>query len=277
MPVRFRRRPTLVPLAAVGLLVGGCAHHPFRTAAPAPPTLEPPAAVAAPAATLPVHPVPPVPSYADVDGRQLEASLTRSRQETQLLQEEIGVLREQLASTSSQLAQARATVPPPPPPPGGPAGMATTPATMQSALAQLSLPGVESRIDGGVVRLDIPADRLFEEGGASLVPGGAAILTQVAGELDRLFPGHFVGIEGHVDTAPAEAGSWGSAHQLTAARSATVFDFLTSHTRMHAGQMFLVAHGPNHPLVSNATAAGRARNRRIELVVYPERTAAARP
>ena len=35
----------------------------------------------------------------------------------------------------------------------------------------------------------------------------------------------------------------------------------------------LVAHGANHPLVSNATAAGRARNRRVELVIYPDRAA----
>ena len=47
---------------------------------------------------------------------------------------------------------------------------------------------------------------------------------------------------------------------------------------MRQGQLFLVAHGSNHPVVSNATAAGRARNRRIELVIYSERsTAAAEP
>ena len=52
-----------------------------------------------------------------------------------------------------------------------------------------------------------------------------------------------------------------------------MFDFLTTRTSMHESQLFLVAHGANHPLVSNATAAGRARNRRIELVVYPDRAA----
>jgi outer membrane protein OmpA-like peptidoglycan-associated protein len=39
---------------------------------------------------------------------------------------------------------------------------------------------------------------------------------------------------------------------------------------LRQGQLFLVAHGSNHPVVSNATAAGRTRNRRIELVVYAE-------
>ena len=56
------------------------------------------------------------------------------------------------------------------------------------------------------------------------------------------------------------------------ARAAAVFDFLTTRTPLKEGQLFIVAHGANHPLVSNATAAGRTRNRRVELVIYPERT-----
>lgn len=268
----------------------GCANNPFRTAPPAPVTpasLEPPPGVAAPAHTLPSTAATTVPpSYADVDGRQLAAALSRSNQDTQLMQDEITALREQLASTSTQLAQTRAaslaapggtTTGRPvtdaslaPPAPGGPVNAAT----MQSAMAQLALPGVDSRFDGSVVRLDIPADRLFEDGTANLLPGGAATLTQVAGELERVFPGHFIGIEGHLDTEPLQSASWTSPHQLTAARSAAVFDFLTTRTKVHEGQLFLVAHGANHPVVSNATAAGRSRNRRVELVVYPERAAA---
>lgn len=268
----------------------GCANNPFRTAPPAPVTpasLEPPPGVAAPAHTLPSTAATTVPpSYADVDGRQLAAALSRSNQDTQLMQDEITALREQLASTSTQLAQTRAaslaapggtTTGRPvtdaslaPPAPGGPVNAAT----MQSAMAQLALPGVDSRFDGSVVRLDIPADRLFEDGTANLLPGGAATLTQVAGELERVFPGHFIGIEGHLDTEPLQNASWTSPHQLTAARSAAVFDFLTTRTKVHEGQLFLVAHGANHPVVSNATAAGRSRNRRVELVVYPERAAA---
>ncbi len=290
MPPRVGRQTALVLRAATLVAVaGGCAGNPFRTAAPAPVTpasLEPPPGVAAPAHTLPQASAgAALPSYADVDGRQLEAALSRSRQETQLMQDEIGALRDQLASTSTQLAQARAaglasaggtTTGRPvadsslaPPAAGGP----VSPATMQSAMTQLSLPGVDPRFDGSVVRLDIPADRLFEEGTASLLPGGTAMLTQVAAELERVFPGHFVGIEGHIDSEPLQNASWRTPHQLTAARAAAVFDFLTTRTKVHEGQLFLVAHGANHPLVSNATAAGRSRNRRVELVVYPERTA----
>jgi flagellar motor protein MotB len=263
----------------VAVSLVGCASNPFRTASPPSPlSLEPPPGVAAPAHTLPpVTTIAAPPSYADVDGRQLEAALVRSREESQLMHDEIAALRDQLAATSSQLAQSRTAGMPPPSTTGGgaPGAAASTPAaTMQSAVVQLMLPDLEPRFDGAVVRIDIPADRLFDGDTANLLPGGVAILTQVAGEVQRVFPGHFIGIEGHLDTAPLPPGSWASSHQLTAARSAATFDFLTTRTPMKEGQLFLVAHGANHPLVSNATAAGRARNRRVELVIYPERTSA---
>ena len=290
----------------------GCSYHLFqKPVAALPVNLMPPPGVAAPAATLPqlsASSAMPLPSYADVDGQQLTATLSRSRDENQLLKDEITVLREQLASTSNQLAASRfptaglaampfgmpgqpgqpgqpsqpgITQPPGPPQgPGGPppftAGMApspaaNTPAGMHAAMGQLAVPGVETRFDGNVVRLELPADRLFEGGSAALRPGGSALLTEVAGEIDRVFPEHFVGIEGHVDTEPLEQAAWGSPHQLTAARAATALDFFTTRTPLRQGQLFLVAHGANHPVVSNATAAGRSRNRRVELVIYPER------
>jgi flagellar motor protein MotB len=255
----------------------GCANNPFKTAPPAVPlSLEPPPGVAAPAHTLPqAMTTSAPPSYADVDGSQLQAALVRSRQESDLMQDEIAALRDQLASTSTQLSQARTVGMPPASTTGGgaPGAAASTPAaTMQSAVADLKLPDLEPRFDGAVVRLDVPADRLFEVGTANLLPGGVATLTQVAAELQRVYPGHFIGIEGHLDTEPLQSGTWASAHQLTAARAAAVFDFLTTRTPLVEGQLFIVAHGANHPLVSNATAAGRGRNRRVELVVYPERT-----
>ncbi|MEI6240897.1 MAG: OmpA family protein [Planctomycetia bacterium] len=270
------RSPTtgLAVMSAIVSCAVGCTQNPFRqSAAPAPPSVtQPPGMAAFAPTTLPAA----SPSFVTADPRQLEAGLARSHQEAQVMQDEISALREQLASTSTQLAQARAaglTAAPAgaasEPPPG-----TMTPVAMQSAMTTLALPGVEKRMDGGVVRIEIPADRLFEPGGANLMPAGSALLTQISDEFERVYPGHFLGIEGHTDTEPLQNASWGSQHQLSVARASAVFDFLTSRTSLKQGQLFLVAHGPNHPVVSNATAAGRARNRRIELVVYPERSGA---
>ena len=267
----------LTVIVALVSCAAGCTQNPFRQAvAPAPPSVTQPPGMAAFAPTTPLPAATAAPSFVDADPRQLEAGLARSRQEAQVMQDEIVALREQLASTSTQLAQARASglaaIPAEEAQAAPPGTM--TPVAMQSAMGMLSLSGVETRMDGGVVRIEIQADKLFEPGGANLMPSGSALLTQISDEVERVYPGHFLGIEGHTDTEPLQNASWGSQHQLSVARASAVFDFLTSRTSLKQGQLFLVAHGPNHPVVSNATAAGRARNRRIELVVYPERSGA---
>ncbi len=257
------------------MAAAGCSNRPaWLTTAPQP--LVAPAAVTTtaqpgfPAATTPI----PLPSYADPGLAAARSAEERSRAESRLLQDEVAALREQLASTSTQLAQARAAARPVPPElPAGAVGPTPSPIApaLADALPRLAVPQATVRPDGGVIRIDLPADRLFEPGTAGLLPGGATILTEAATEIERVCPGHFVGIEGHTDNQPLPAGTRGSAHQLASTRAAAVFDFLTERTALTAGQLFMVAHGPNHPLVSNATAAGRTRNRRIELVIYPER------
>lgn len=273
--MRSRVAGSVGAIVAIMLVAGGgCAGNPFKKATPGPISLEPPPGIAAPAHTLgqlqpPVVSGPVMPSYANLDGRELEAALSRSQQESQVMQDEIAALREQLASTSTQLAQQRSTTQPAATTVAKP--NATPPLVMESAISQLSLPGFETRFDGSVVRIELPADKIFEEGTANIVPGGVAMLTQAAEEIGRVYPGHFIGIEGHLDTEPLSGASWASPHELAAARATSVFDFFTSRTPLVQGQLFIVAHGANHPVVSNATAAGRARNRRIELVVYSER------
>lgn len=265
-----RRRAAFALVATVAAT--GCSNNPFR---PAPVAMTPVGTnttLALPTATAPTFP--PLPSFVDNDPKQLEQQLARSRQETQLAKDELAALREQLAATSTQLSQARAAARPPSPDVGV-AMPAIGASSMEEGMTHLAIPGATARMDGGVVRIELPADKLFEPGTASLLPSGAALLSQAASEVQRTFTGQFVGIEGHTDTEPLQNATWGSPHQFTLARASAVFEFLTARTALDKGQVFVVAHGPNHPVVSNATSAGRTRNRRIELVVYPDRAGVA--
>ena len=259
----------------------GCSSKFLRPeAAPAMISLEPPPGVAAPAHTLPraLPSLPEIPSYSSLDSAQLEGALARSQTENQLMQEELSAIREQLASTTAQLAASRVVARPETSGQvtGSTALLSTVEvvAAMRSAMGQLALDNLQVRLDGSVVRVEVSSDRLFEPGTANLLPVGASLLTQLAADLERVFPRHFLGIEGHLDTESLEGSSWQSAHQLTTAQSSTVFDFLATRTPLSDRQMFLVAHGANHPVVSNATAAGRQRNCRVECVIYPEQAAA---
>ena len=55
------------------------------------------------------------------------------------------------------------------------------------------------------------------------------------------------------------------------ARAQAVFEYLVARSRLRPNQLFVVGHGGNHPVVSNATTAGKLHNRRVELAIYPDR------
>jgi chemotaxis protein MotB len=214
----------------------------------------------------------------DKDNQELEMLLAQERQRVGLYQDQLAALRDQLTSATTQISRlteegettrqradalAAST---------GRRAAATI--TANSSLAEelpiVDLPNVAVRRDGDVIRVELPAAQLFDAGAADLRPGAAAILESCAAELARTYPDHFVGIEGHTDTGAVPPGRFTDNHQLSAARAAAVYSHLAARSRLRAEQLFIAGHGPNHPVVSNATPAGRERNRRIELVVYPE-------
>ena len=141
--------------------------------------------------------------------------------------------------------------------------MQTLPAT--------NIPGVFVRRDGDVIRVELPGNSLFESGSARLRPGAANLISDAAAELVRTYPDQIIGVEGHTDNDPIVGSQGRSNHELSVARAQAVYDVLVNRTRLQGNQLFIVGHGPNHPIVSNATPEGKQRNRRVELVVYPER------
>jgi len=214
----------------------------------------------------------------DQDNQRLQSLLAQAQQRQQLLEDQLALVRQQLAGTAEQLAQlqkekqeteekARALT----------AslqrrmGVAIEPNnSLQASLPAFSDPDIQVRRDGDVIRVELPADRLFAPGTASLLPEGSQLLSEVAGTLAHQFPKQRIGIEGHTDGDPITAPQWRNHMHLSTAWAISVYEALIHQTPLRIEQLFVVGHGKNHPVVSNATAAGKRRNRRIELVVYPE-------
>jgi chemotaxis protein MotB len=218
-------------------------------------------------------------STLDQDNQELQTVLAQSRQQSKLLEDQVAAMRDQLGSASAQLAalrdekqltekQAEALMASTRKRVGA---SITANSSLSRNLPAMNLPGVEVRIDGDVVRIELPAAKLFPAGAATLQPGSTTLLDGVAHEVSRAFPEQLVGIEGHTDNDPIHGAPWGSNHQFSIARSLAVYQYLTSRGQMQPNQLFVVGHGMNHPVVSNATPAGKSRNSRVELVVYPEK------
>lgn len=102
----------------------------------------------------------------------------------------------------------------------------------------------------------------FESGSATLTPKGRAVLDEMVAALKSLPAGRKVQVIGHTDGLGARDANIA----LSAARADTVKDYLVG-KQIAAPMIETSGAGPDRPVASNATAEGRARNRRIEFRV----------
>jgi flagellar motor protein MotB len=126
--------------------------------------------------------------------------------------------------------------------------------------------GISEDADG--VRLSIETTLLYPSGVADLSPKGREILSRVSGTLRR-HPAVQVVVEGHTDTDPIHgqlAQRFPTNWELSAARSVNVIRYLigqgVAEPRFQAR-----AFSYTHPVAPNDTEAGKAKNRRIELLL----------
>jgi chemotaxis protein MotB len=144
----------------------------------------------------------------------------------------------------------------------------TANSSIRQSLQTIAIPGLDIRQDGAVIRIEIPGDKLFAPGGAQLQADGYRLLDEVAAAVQRAYPRQRLVVEAHTDDSFATNPT--AAHSLTSAQAQAVFAHLVQRGRLPARQLSILALGDNHPLASNATPVGKAKNRRIEVVVYPD-------
>lgn len=144
----------------------------------------------------------------------------------------------------------------------------TANSSIKQSLSAIAIPGLEIRQDGEVIRIEVPSDKLFATGGGQLQADGYRILDEVAAAIQRSYSRQRIVIEGHTDDSLASNST--AAHALSSSQAGAVFQQLVQRGRLPARQLSVLAMGDNHPLASNGTAAGKAKNRRVEIVIYPD-------
>jgi chemotaxis protein MotB len=117
---------------------------------------------------------------------------------------------------------------------------------------------------GLVIRL--LTDRLlFPSGSATLLSPALPLLSEIAG-LVNLDSTHPVAVEGNTDNVPISGGAFPSNWELSTARASMVVRFLIDRG-VFARRLSASGYADLRPISSNETAAGRARNRRVEIVL----------
>jgi len=110
---------------------------------------------------------------------------------------------------------------------------------------------------------------LFDSGKAQLRRSAFPVLDKVAKVLQR-FPNQPIGIEGHTDNQPIKHSNWADNRALSVARANAVADYLVKTHGIDRARITTIGYGEDHPIASNAAAAGRQHNRRVELVILPQ-------
>ncbi len=114
------------------------------------------------------------------------------------------------------------------------------------------------------VSIEINANVLFEPGQAELEPASLAVLRAVA---DTLKNEPFnLEITGHTDVVPISNSTYASNWELSAVRATSVVRLLAENG-IAPKRLLAVGREASKPIASNDTAEGRARNRRVELMI----------
>ena len=129
-------------------------------------------------------------------------------------------------------------------------------ARLQGALS--SVADTQSTARGMIVSLP---DILFDTNEASLKNDARVVIAKLAGIL-LIMPELNLRIEGHTDST----GSLDYNQSLSERRAATVRDFL-GQQGINGQRMVSVGYGLTRPVADNQTKVGRAKNRRVEIVI----------
>lgn len=120
------------------------------------------------------------------------------------------------------------------------------------------------------VQLTFREKILFDMGDADIKKGAEPILKKVGGIL-KMVPND-ISVEGYTDNTPFRNShsKYHSNWELSGARAQNVMFFLINHDHLPPARLHYVGYGQYKPVVKNDTAAHKAMNRRVNIVVMRE-------
>ena len=118
----------------------------------------------------------------------------------------------------------------------------------------------------GTITVTLPNAILFSPGQASLKKATITELDHIRSVLEDKYSGRQIDIVGHTDSDPIKRSKWKDNWELSSERALTVLRYMVAHG-IPQDRIRGVGCGEARPVASNASPSGKARNRRVEIVV----------
>ena len=123
----------------------------------------------------------------------------------------------------------------------------------------------------GKLKVNMLDEILFDSGKTTVKPQGLEVLQRVGSILVNV-KDRAISIEGHTDNVPIGAElkkRYPTNWELSAVRATTVARYLQEKTGIDPGLLSAIGYGEYQPVALNESEEGRAKNRRIEIVLVP--------
>jgi len=131
--------------------------------------------------------------------------------------------------------------------------------------------GVEtSMTDRGLV-IRLQGNYLFKSASAELTPAAKVKLEKVGAVIAKKFILHNIRVEGHTDNQPLHTAMFPSNWELSSARSSSIIRFFISQFSFMPSIFTAVGFADTRPLEGNNSAGGKAKNRRVEILILKNR------
>jgi chemotaxis protein MotB len=121
------------------------------------------------------------------------------------------------------------------------------------------------------LEISIQDAALFNSGEAEILKGVSPLLIQISTMLQKL--DNDIKIVGYTDNVPISTEKFRSNWDLSSIRAINVMNFMVDAGKLHAEKFSIQAYGQFKPKFDNSTEAGRAKNRRVDIILlrkYPE-------
>jgi chemotaxis protein MotB len=141
--------------------------------------------------------------------------------------------------------------------------------SLKGVLGNLDDSDIQISVEKGVVFVSISDKLLFSSGSYNVTNQAKEVLGKVAKVVNNKPDFEFM-VEGHTDNVPYSSGVLLDNWDLSAKRATSIVRILQNDFKVDPARMTAAARSYYVPLMSNDTAADRAKNRRTRIVVLPK-------
>ncbi len=119
----------------------------------------------------------------------------------------------------------------------------------------------------GTITVTLPDAILFDSGKIALKSSANKSLDHIYSVLKAKYPGRHIEVAGHTDSDPIKKSAWKDNLELSSQRAMAVARYLIA-KGIAENKISASGYGEGKPIASNSTASGKAKNRRVEIVVH---------